>query len=137
MRLLARLGNLSRLQVILLAIPALLPALALLLALCVGVWLPDVWGGTKTLARTRTASGHRFRVDQRWGSDFYTVELIYTLPTGQERRGLIDGDSSQWWGAKLSADESKRTVTVNGETFDWPRDDLVLLREVPFEKGER
>ncbi|MBC7807395.1 MAG: hypothetical protein H7145_14745 [Akkermansiaceae bacterium] len=136
MNLLAWLGGASPKQTALMALPAALPMLALLLSLCVGVWLPDVWGeartvaSAKTVARTETSSGHRFRVVQYWGSDFYTVELVYTLPSGETRRGLIDGDASKWWRAEICVDEARRRVAVNGESFPWPREDMVLLREV-------
>ena len=131
LNLLLHLGCASRRPVLLtIALPALFGAAVLLLPLCIGVWLPDLWSGAKTLSDTRTPSGHRFRVVQTWGDDFYTTELVQTLPNGTERRGLIDGDAGKWWHADLTLDEARQRVTLNGRPYRWPRserDDLRLI----------
>ena len=45
---------------------ALLAAVAFLLPLAQGVWLPDLLGVTKTFASAKSSDGHAFRVEQRW-----------------------------------------------------------------------
>jgi hypothetical protein len=119
--LLLSLGSPSRRMVLLMVVlPVPTAATVFLLPLCLGVWLPDLWGGPKTLAEARTSSGHRSRVVQAWESDFYTTELIQTLPNGDERRGLIDGDVHKLWQAKLILDEAKRRVTIDGSPYAGP-----------------
>lgn len=121
MRFLERIGVPPRLAVSLaVAVPSLTAATTLLLPLCLGVWLPDLWSGPKTLAEARTSSGNRFRVVQAWGSDFYTTELVQTLPDGSKRRGLLDGDDHKRWHTDLALDDERRHVTVDGATSRWP-----------------
>ena len=120
MSIFTRIGSISHPYRTALQAAATLPALALLLPLCVGVWLPDVWSEPRTLTRIPMPAGGEFRVVQSWGSDFYTVELVHTLADGTERRGLIDGDAHKWWGASLAVDTSRHRATVNGISYPWP-----------------
>jgi hypothetical protein len=120
MSLLRRIGNAAYPCRIALQVAAALPLLALLLPLCIGVWLPDVWSGPRELAQIQIPSGDRFRVVQTWGSDFYTVELVHILPDGKERHGLIDGDAPKWWDASLAVNMQRHRATVNGISYPWP-----------------
>jgi len=128
---LSRSGRSSRSLLTLFALATTLPTIALLLPLCTGVWLPDLWGGSITVARAQTVSGHRFQIEQKWGADFYTTELVHTLPNGSEQRGLIDGDADKWWSARIQIEESSRHVTVNGMHYQWPDRDRMLLMPLP------
>ncbi len=84
----------------------------LILALQIGIWLPDlVYAAHHTLASKEMPSGHKFRVVQYWNRvDFYNTELIHIFPDGKTEVSLLDGDDGKAWEVPLSVDESNKTV---------------------------
>lgn len=86
----------------------------LLLPLCIGVWLPDVFVATpRTLAAATLPDGQAFRVIQYWNHcDFYNTELIHTSPDGTTETNVLDGDDSKSWSVPLVVDQDSMTVTV-------------------------
>ena len=101
-------------------------ALAFLLPLGWGAWLPDLlFAPRRTLAETTSPSGHSFRVIQYWNrSDFYSTELHVTSPNAPIEVRTLDGDDSKRWSIPLSIDETDRlaTVTLSGsrsESIHW------------------
>ena len=85
---------------------------AFVLPLAAGVWIPDFFGTTRTLATATSSTGYSFRVTQAWGSDFYTTTLYITAPDGHTTDPILDGDDSKSWSVPIALDESNRIATV-------------------------
>jgi len=87
---------------------------ALFLPLLIGVWLPDVFGGSdRTLASATLTNGYSFQVVQYWNHiDFYTTELRITSPDGKTDTRTLDGDDAKSWSVPMKVDEQLRVVSV-------------------------
>jgi len=78
-----------------------------------GLWLPDVVLPKRTLARCETCDGHGFRVVQYVGdAEWYTTELVHTLPSGKSETHLLAFEDDFAWRAPMSVSERLRVVTV-------------------------
>src|SRR5688500_7620620 len=97
-----------------LAVIALLFVGSLVVPLALGIWLPDVvFAPTRTLAEQKLESGHSFRVIQYWNRvDFYTTELVHTLPGGRVVQTVLDSDDNKSWTIPMVIDEKGRSVQV-------------------------
>jgi hypothetical protein len=97
-----------------LAVVALLFVASLVVPLGLGIWLPDViFAPTRILAEQKLQNGHSFRVIQYWNHvDFYTTELVHTLPGGRVIQTVLDGDDNKSWSVPMVVDEKGRSVHV-------------------------
>ena len=93
---------------------SLLFAVLWVVALLIGVWLPDVFFAPKsTIAYSKLPSGYTFRVIQYWNRvDFYSTELHILYPFGREQTHTLDGDDAKSWRVPMKIDESNRVVSV-------------------------
>jgi hypothetical protein len=100
--------------VIILAAVALLFLASFVVPLGLGIWLPDVvFAPIRTLAEEKLESGHSFRVIQYWNHvDFYTTELVHTLPGGRVIQTVLDSDDNKSWSVPMVIDEKGRSVHV-------------------------
>jgi hypothetical protein len=89
-------------------------ALALLVPLLIGVWLPDCfYSRVREIASARLADGTDFRVTQYCdGCSDYMTELWITYPDGRRERQTLDGDDNKSWHIPISIDPASRTATV-------------------------
>ena len=100
--------------VITLFIVVLLFGAVLGLPLFIGIWLPDVISAPQhTLAEQHLTNGHSFAVVQYWNrGDFYSTELLHTLPDGTAVTHVLDSDDSKSWRLPLVVNEQQRTATI-------------------------
>ncbi len=93
------------------AIVAVFAAMALPLPM--GVWVPNLLGFENTVSTSTSATGHLFRIVQRWNhSDFYSTQLEITDARNRSHRVTLNGDDPKLWGLPMEIDERAQTVTA-------------------------
>lgn len=97
------------------------------LIVAIGVWPPDLFSSDVRTLATAQKDGHRFRLVQYWGSDFYTTELLHTYPDGTRSTYLIDGDDHKHWSAGLCIAAKGHSTVVSfaderSVVVEWQRD---------------
>jgi hypothetical protein len=76
------------------------------------VWIPDIFTGKRIELAKTEIDGHRFRVVQFWGEDFYTDILEHVAPDGSVTVREVDGDDHKQWSCELEVNKVKQIVKI-------------------------
>jgi hypothetical protein len=80
----------------------------------VGVWPPDIGSDrVALLASAESSDGHRFKIVQFWGDDFYTTRVEHTEPDGTVRTAVIDSDDRKQWRCAVDVVEREKKLVIH------------------------
>ena len=93
-------------------------ALALLVSVALGVWIPDLFSQKPIVVGHYDSGSMRVSLIQHWnGSDFYTTLLSIETPNDHARFFMVEGDSKRIFSNPSFHDDSSKLHIKIGDCF--------------------